>query len=632
MQSETTKLEQALDHCRSWAAEVGATIGVESVHIFGSAIYKNGTQFDAVKSDLDLVIRLPSALSNAVMRTDWLERLRSQKQKLELSLIPILGRVDAGSPIVSIVAITDFELERDIHKSGARDFFQVNDFLSLLDKKSVPAPLLNITPTSLDERGRQAIQFTQDTRNKYLGVSASGKAKMVTWSDTSDPLPKELMRQAAAAKAASASASSVTSFDVQVGLDHISSYLQTYQSTSKRYAALFEWLSVRRGARGTADHLTVENHLLFADIIFDMVSIGFGSPETHNGKVRKGSKATNVSALATAMTRINAYKLFYFRTNHKLSFSALSRLVHIDRSLLRRLEKLDPSRRPLDVSRFATCDSAVLAKLENILDCRGKLEVGRPDDFLTQYMMFYENYKGLISSNRRVVDQIPLAFETKAVVFDFDGTLTQRNDSRTTWEMLWTSVGYTTERCFELHHRFRRNEFDHQQWCDITLDAFREKKMNQEHVQRVSEEMRLIDGIKETTEALRKSGIRLFIVSGSIKTIIRHTLGSLAAEFEEIRANEIVFGPDGIISEIQGTPYDFEGKALFLRRIIKDLKISPSDVLFIGNSCNDIFASQSGARTLCVNPRFTDPDNEAHWTYAIRDLKNLKQILKYVQI
>jgi hypothetical protein len=74
----------------------------------------------------------------------------------------------------------------------------------------------------------------------------------------------------------------------------------------------------------------------------------------------------------------------------------------------------------------------------------------------------------------------------------------------------------------------------------------------------------------------------------------------LHAEFEEIRANEIVFDSSGIISEIQGTSFDFEGKAVFLKRVIEDLRLSPSDVLFVWNSCNNVFTSQSGVRTLCV--------------------------------
>ena len=62
----------------------------------------------------------------------------------------------------------------------------------------------------------------------------------------------------------------------------------------------------------------------------------------------------------------------------------------------------------------------------------------------------------------------------------------------------------------------------------------------------------------------------------------------------------MVFGADGSLAHIAGTKYDFVGKADYLRRLMSFEKIAPYEILFVGNSCNDIFASQSGARhTLC---------------------------------
>jgi len=60
--------------------------------------------------------------------------------------------------------------------------------------------------------------------------------------------------------------------------------------------------------------------------------------------------------------------------------------------------------------------------------------------------------------------------------------------------------------------------------------------------------------------------------------------------------------------------------------------LSELDVLFVGNSLNDIYASRSGARTLCVNPHLTNPEIEEHWTYCIPEMRNLKQILQHVKI
>ena len=83
------------------------------------------------------------------------------------------------------------------------------------------------------------------------------------------------------------------------------------------------------------------------------------------------------------------------------------------------------------------------------------------------------------------------------------------------------------------------------------------------------------------------------------------------------------------LKRIIGTRYDFEGKADYHRTLMSDQGFDPLEVLFVGNSCNDVFASQSGARTLCVNPRFTDPNNVEHWTYFIRQMRDLSEVLPY---
>jgi phosphoserine phosphatase len=270
--------------------------------------------------------------------------------------------------------------------------------------------------------------------------------------------------------------------------------------------------------------------------------------------------------------------------------------------------------------------------LEDALECHGRLEVGKPDDFLTQYLMFYDTYKGSSpAKGRRTDDQLELGFDTKLVVFDFDGTLTKSSDSRTTWERLWVALGYPMERCFQLHRRFQHKEFGHQEWCNITRDAFKARNMSDQHIVDVAGKIELVDGAADAIESLHGRGVRLYILSGSIRSIIWHVLGDLRLRFEEIKANEIVFDTQtGIVRDIVGTPYDFEGKATFLKRIIDEHGLAPLEVLFVGNSCNDVFASQSGVRTLCVNATFTDPDNSEHWTYALREMSNLGEMLKFV--
>lgn len=248
------------------------------------------------------------------------------------------------------------------------------------------------------------------------------------------------------------------------------------------------------------------------------------------------------------------------------------------------------------------------------------------------YLQFYFTYKGSRPGRPEASRQLKLPFATKVVAFDFDGTLTKPMDTRSAWEKLWTLLRYPIDDCVDLHRRFKLGEFTHEKWCELTRDKFRARKLHEEQLMRIARQTQLVAGVKETLDILKRSGIRLYIVSGSIKQVIRVALGDLYQLFDDVKANEIRFDSTGLIDHIIGTRYDFEGKAQFLSDVIAEQRISPLDVLFVGNSSNDVYASASGARTLCVNPHMTDPDIEEHWTYAIKELTDLRQIMKFIQI
>lgn len=143
--------------------------------------------------------------------------------------------------------------------------------------------------------------------------------------------------------------------------------------------------------------------------------------------------------------------------------------------------------------------------------------------------------------------------------------------------------------------------------------------------------MKLIKGCKETLLELKKRDILLYIVSGSIREIIKEVLGDLVNLFEDISANKFYFQKNKL-SRIVGTDYDFEGKADYIKKLVYENKLNASEVLFIGNSFNDTYAHLSGARTLCINPQNTNYTNAIYWHDYIREVNDLKEILPYVFI
>lgn len=218
----------------------------------------------------------------------------------------------------------------------------------------------------------------------------------------------------------------------------------------------------------------------------------------------------------------------------------------------------------------------------------------------------------------------------RAVVFDFDGTLT-KTKVRTTWESMWEMLGYDVQECRDLHKQFDKGDISHQEWCDITAEKFIERKLTRHQVLELAKKIKLIAGCKMTLQELKDRNIMLYIVSGSIKDIIESVLGNAHGFFTEIQANEFIFDTQtSVLNKIIGTKYDFKGKADYINYIANRLGIAPSDILFIGNSNNDIWAYQSGARTLCINPTLTNYHDDTVWHNTIVECKNLSEILKHI--
>jgi HAD superfamily phosphoserine phosphatase-like hydrolase len=221
--------------------------------------------------------------------------------------------------------------------------------------------------------------------------------------------------------------------------------------------------------------------------------------------------------------------------------------------------------------------------------------------------------------------------KTQAVVFDFDGTLTMGNTIRTTWESIWTALGYDVQECRDLHARFNKNEFSHAKWCKLTEDKFIKRKLDITTVLEIAKEIQLITGFKETIEELKRRKISIFIVSGSILTIIKEVLKDIYDDFKDVRANKFEFSPDGLLTEILGTEFDFKGKAEYIKKIAVDLKISTKDILFVGNDRNDKWVYEAGAETLCINPRYTDVSDPKVWNNSIEECKDLRQIFRFIK-
>ncbi len=219
----------------------------------------------------------------------------------------------------------------------------------------------------------------------------------------------------------------------------------------------------------------------------------------------------------TQIKRINSLKLYYYRRKKELSTQQLSLLTKIPEPKIMLLESFDTNRLPYDKFSFPECSENEITKLERILHYgRNVLGVENKDsDFMGYLLAFY--FKNKLSKD---FNQI------KAIVFDFDGTLTiNHTKARSTWQRIWTKLGYTITECEELSKTFFNGEINHQKWCDLTCNVFKSKDMQKNILKEIAAEMTLIEGCIPTLKKLKKHGKFLYITSGSIKDVIEEVIG-----------------------------------------------------------------------------------------------------------
>lgn len=213
----------------------------------------------------------------------------------------------------------------------------------------------------------------------------------------------------------------------------------------------------------------------------------------------------------------------------------------------------------------------------------------------------------------------------KAVVFDFDGTLTYKSPNA--WVEIWRRLGYDLGEnsvYSEYFNLYKNNEIAYKEWCLLTIEKFKERKMHSTVINSIINSTRLINGLDSTIKIFKQNGYDLYIVSGGILNVISNTVN--VNDFESINANLLYFDKSNHLYGIKTTDYDCEGKAIFIEKL-KDKGIKSKDIIFVGNGHNDEWVCQTGCKTICLNPhyKYENSYNKNIWHHRVKssDIRNI---------
>ena len=133
--------------------------------------------------------------------------------------------------------------------------------------------------------------------------------------------------------------------------------------------------------------------------------------------------------------------------------------------------------------------------------------------------------------------------KTKAVFFDFDGTITHKA-SINIWKALYQNLGLDTSKnssYYQSYVDYINKKYDYQEWCNVAANDYKTSGLTEKLFYNIAKDVRLYDDAISVFEELAHSDIKLFVVSGNFVQLIKFSLGENLKYFEDISGNEIIF-------------------------------------------------------------------------------------------
>lgn len=207
----------------------------------------------------------------------------------------------------------------------------------------------------------------------------------------------------------------------------------------------------------------------------------------------------------------------------------------------------------------------------------------------------------------------------KLVCFDMDGVIFKE---RNFWMELHKAYG-TFEAGKLLTEKYLHTDYD---MLVKTVVEGLWKGKDFETYKEVVDAYEYLNGVKETFDYVKNKGLKTAIISASSIDVVRRVQNEFGVDF--VFGNELVFR-DGKISGEFNWPVagGHEEKARIVRDLCKDLRISPLEVIFIGDSKIDVEAFKEVGLSIAFNSDCSALKEVA--TYVV-DSDVLSDIIKYL--
>jgi len=194
-------------------------------------------------------------------------------------------------------------------------------------------------------------------------------------------------------------------------------------------------------------------------------------------------------------------------------------------------------------------------------------------------------------------------------------------DDKTVWEVLNARFTGSDDQNRERFEAYRAGRLSYADWVALDVRSWQSAGARRDEMVACFGGLRLIDGARETLHALKRHGIRLAVISGTLDLL----LDALFPDhpFDEVYTNRIWFDEAGRIAGWEATPFDMEGKGVALRAIALREEVPLSRCAFVGDHSNDVAAARVAGFTVAFCPKSPELVDLAGAVVRSQDLRDI---------
>ena len=166
------------------------------------------------------------------------------------------------------------------------------------------------------------------------------------------------------------------------------------------------------------------------------------------------------------------------------------------------------------------------------------------------------------------------------------------------------------------------------EWAEYAFKNYKKHGLTLKKFYGVIDKVSFMTGAKETFRKLHKKGYKTVIISGGFKNLANRAIRELGVEHVFAACEFFFDDKSGKLVNWNMLPSDYEGKVDFMRLMMREYKMKPSECAFIGDASNDIPIAKEVGLSIAFNAQ---KELQEVCTYSVNQKKkDLRAILKYL--